>query len=73
MGLPLQLRLRLAKNKMETTIVYWGYIGIMEKWKLLYIMGFYWVYRVNSLNSLKGVFRGVYIGFSLGSKLLKKG
>ena len=21
---------------METTIVYWGYIGVMEKWKLLF-------------------------------------
>ena len=25
----------IMENKMETTIVYWGYIGIMEKWKLL--------------------------------------
>ena len=31
---------RIMERNMETTIVYWGYIGIMNiRWKLLYHIG----------------------------------
>ena len=31
------------EKKMETTIVYWGYIGIVEKKMETSIMGLYWL------------------------------
>ena len=38
-----EFRLRVMENKMETTIVYWGYIGIMEKKMETTIV--YWVHE----------------------------
>ena len=31
--------LGIMENKMETTMVYWGYIGNNGKWKLLWYIG----------------------------------